>query len=154
MKDTSFLGTGWGFPPTFRCATGGVDMLSGKEDVESSLHIIISTEVGERIMHPGFGCGLRQFVFEPVTHTTQQTVDLHGNAAKGESTPTEAMLENIVKEAIVLHEPRIIVNKVETYSRPLEGRIEISVEYLLITTNTRYNYVYPFYIHEATNLQL
>jgi phage baseplate assembly protein W len=154
MKDTSFLGIGWNFPPTFNCITGGVEMLSGKEDVESSMQIIISTEIGERVMQPTFGCGLRQFVFEPITHTTRQTIDLYGNAAKGESTPTEAMLENIVREALVYHEPRIIVNKLESYAQPLYGRIDIAVEYTLITTNTRYNYVFPYYINEATNLQL
>jgi len=154
MNDTSFLGKGWGFPPTFQCSTGGVGMLEGKEDVESSLDIIISTEVGERVMQPTFGCNLRQFLFEPLTHTTQKQTDLQGRVGKGESTPTEAMLENVVREALVYHEPRIIVNKIETYSRPMDGLIEISVEYTLITTNTRYNYVYPFYINEATNLTL
>jgi phage baseplate assembly protein W len=153
-NDTSFLGKGWGFPPTFHCTTGGVDMLEGKEDVESSLRIIIATEVGERVMQPTFGCGLRQFVFDPLTHTTQNVADLQGNTGKGESTPTEAMLETIVREALVYHEPRIIVNRIQAYSKPLDGLIEISVDYSIITTNTRYNYVYPFYINEATNLQL
>jgi len=34
-----------------------------------------------------------------------------------------------------------------------EGRLEISIPYTIITTNTRYNYVFPFYMNEATNIE-
>ena len=52
--DRSFLGTGWNFPPTFRREWVGVEMLSGEEDVHSSIHIILSTITGERVMLPTF----------------------------------------------------------------------------------------------------
>jgi hypothetical protein len=29
----------------------------------------------------------------------------------------------------------------------------ITIPYTIITTNTRYNYVYPFYMNEATNIE-
>jgi len=31
----------------------------------------------------------------------------------------------------------------------LEGRFQISVDYLVAGTNSRYNYVYDFYLREA-----
>ncbi|MGL4632809.1 MAG: GPW/gp25 family protein [Leadbetterella sp.] len=153
-KDNSFLGTGWSFPPTFKCSTGGVEMLSGIEDVYSSLQIIISTEVGERVMQPTFGCGLRQFMFEPMGSPTPKIQTLDGKMGKGESTSLEAIIENVVKEALIYHEPRIIVHTVAVYTKPTEGFIEISVDFTVVTVNTRYNYVFPYYLNEATNLTL
>lgn len=133
--DRSFLGTGWNFPPTFRREWYGVEMLSDEEDVRSSIYIILQTITGERVMLPNFGCNLQPYVFEPM------------------NVPNIAMIEKIVKEALVLHEPRIIVENISSEPFQAEGRLEISIDYTIITTNTRYNYVYPFYIKEATNIE-
>lgn len=138
--DNTFLGTGWAFPPTFRCETEAVEMLSGELDIlgadgfQGSIFIIISTAFGERVMQPTFGCDLQPFVFEVM------------------NTPNQAMIEKIVHDALILHEPRIIVSKISSEFNSLEGILNISVEYRVITTNTRYNYVFPFYVNEATNL--
>lgn len=146
-NDKSFLGTGWGFPPTFKCSTGGVEMLSGEADImgddvngdgvidiQGSLYIIISTRFGERVMQPTFGCNLQPYVFGVM------------------NTPNQAMIEKIVHDALVLHEPRIIVEQVSSQFSMYDGILQITVAYRIVTTNTRYNYVYPFYIKEATNL--
>jgi uncharacterized protein len=135
--DRSFLGTGWGFPPTFRREWYGVEMLSGEEDIRSSIYIILQTLTGERVMLPNFGCNLQPYVFEPM------------------NVPNIAMIEKIVKEALVYHEPRIIVD--ELVSTPHQDKepawLEINISYRIITTNTRYNYVFPFYMNEATNIE-
>ena len=58
MSDTSsFLGTGWGFPPTFTRGGGDVQMMSGPEDIHESLQILFSTQPGERLMQDAFGMG-------------------------------------------------------------------------------------------------
>ena len=133
--DRSFLGTGWNFPPTFRREWYGVEMLTGEEDVKSSIGIILCTITGERVMLPTFGCNLRDYVFEPM------------------NVPNIAMIEKIVKDALIYHEPRIIVGDVTSTPFPDRGMLEINIEYTIITTNTRYNYVYPFYMTEATNIE-
>lgn len=133
--DPSFLGTGWSFPPTFRREWYGVEMLSGEEDVRSSLEIILSTLNGERVMRPDFGCNLQPYVFDNM------------------NVPNIALIEKIVREALVYHEPRIIVGDVVATPLPDAGILEIHIDYTLISTNTRYNYVYPFYITEATNIE-
>lgn len=133
MKQT-FLGTGWNFPPTFRRQFYGVEMTADETDIKSSLDILLSTEVGERIMQPRYGCNLTPFIFEPL------------NIA------TKTMIEKIVKDAVTLNEPRIIADVVTITYSPEEGRIGINIDYNIITTNTRYNYVFPFYLNEATNL--
>jgi phage baseplate assembly protein W len=133
--DRSFLGTGWNFPPTFRREWYGPEMLTGEEDVRSSIHIILATVTGERIMLPTFGCNLQPHLFDPM------------NASN------VTLIEKIVKEALIFHEPRIIVDQVVTTVNQFEGRLDISIDYTIITTNTRYNYVYPFYVTEATNIE-
>ena len=141
----SFLGTGWDFPPTFHKEAPGVELISDEEDIKSSLDILFSTDPGERVMQPLYGCALRKFVFEPM------------------NVSTKTMMEKIINDALLFHEPRIIVEKIEIglpanadlrliQQSNTEGMLPISIDYRVITTNTRYNYVYPFYYSEGTNL--
>ena len=68
------LGTGWSFPPTFVKGPNTVEMISDEEDVNSSLHILLSTGIGERVMRPTYGCDLKQFLFEPLDTSLQAYV--------------------------------------------------------------------------------
>ena len=132
---TSFLGTGWGFPPTFNNKTESVGMLSDEADIRSSLEILLSTRQGERVMRPDYGCNLDQLVFEPLT-TTFKTY-----------------IKDLISTAILYYEPRISVDKIELdHTGELEGRIIISIDYTVRSTNSRYNFVYPYYIAESTEL--
>ena len=133
--DRSFLGVGWSFPPTFRREWYGVEMLVEEEAVRSSIHIILSTVTGERVMLPTFGANLQPYNFEPM------------------NVPNIAMIEKIVREALIFHEPRIVVEDVAGTPDQANGILEIGITYTIITTNTRYNYVFPFYINEATNVE-
>lgn len=132
--DKSFLGTGWKFPPTFRKALQTVEMVSAEEDVRNSIEVIIQTITGERVMLPDFGCNLQPFIFEPM------------------NVPTIALIEKNITDALVLNEPRIKVHQLQSVPKLTEGYLEITINYSIITTNTRYNYVFPFYMTEATNL--
>lgn len=133
-RKQTFLGTGWNFPPTFHREFYGVEMIADETDVMSSLDVLISTVTGERIMHPRYGCNLQPFVYEPL------------NIA------TKTMIEKIIKDAVTLNEPRILDPVFTIDYDDYEGKIKIQIEFGIITTNTRYNYVYPFYKTEATNL--
>ena len=135
LIDRSFLGTGWSFPPTFRREWYGVEMLSDEDDVHSSIGIILATVTGERVMLPSFGCNLQPYVFETM------------------NVPNIAMIKKIVKEALVMHEPRIIVEDLVEEADQANGILTINISYSIITTNTRYNYVFPFYMTEATNIE-
>jgi len=70
MNDnTNFLGRGWSFPPEFNRASKSVTMLEQEKDIESSLNILLSTRLGERIMQPDYGCNLDEMVFEAMNLT-------------------------------------------------------------------------------------
>jgi phage baseplate assembly protein W len=132
IKD--FKGTGWKFPIEFKKDT--VAMLTGQEDIENSLTVLFNTEVGERIMHPNFGSALSSFIFAPVNKSTI------------------TYMEGIIRDEILFNEPRIKLNQV-TIERSADesGRLDILIQYTINATNNRYNYVYPFYFNEATNLE-
>ncbi len=132
----SFLGTGWGFPTTFSNKTSDVGMLSDVDDIQSSLEILLTTRPGERVMRPDYGCNLDELVFEPLT-TTFKTY-----------------IKDLISTAILYYEPRIEVNSIDLDDTgELEGRILIVIDYMVSATNTRFNFVYPFYKNEATDLK-
>ena len=133
-EDRSFLGKGWGFPPTFLRSSKGVEIISDEEDIRSSLGILLSTGVGERVMQPRYGCNLQRLLFEPL------------------DTALQAYMKDLIKTAILYFEPRIILNSVTLEPQPEEGRIDIHVDYTVASTNTRNNFVYPFYKSEGTEI--
>lgn len=132
----SFLGTGWSFPPQFDNEAGSVEMLSDGDDIRSSLEILLSTRPGERVMLPSYGCNLDELLFEPLT-TTMKTY-----------------MKDLIQTAILYHEPRIVVDKIELVDTgEMEGRILINIAYTIRSTNSRFNYVFPFYIQEGTEVK-
>ena len=127
----SFLGRGWAFPPTFVRSTATVEMLDEQANVERSLQIILATFPGERLMRPEFGCNLHAQVFESVDASFRTYV------------------EDLVREAILRDEPRILLDDLTLDYNSTDGVLLISVDYIIKTTNARGNYVYPYYLLEA-----
>ena len=59
-----------------------------------------------------------------------------------------------LKQNIGNVEPRISVkNLIIKPIDPEEGRIEINIEYVVISTNVRDNIVFPYYLNEGTNIK-
>jgi phage baseplate assembly protein W len=129
----SFLGRGWSFPPTFTKGVG-VEMLKGEDDIQSSLQILLSTRIGERVMQPEYGCNTDNMAFEKMNAGFQ------------------TFMIKQIKEAILLYEPRIDLQNIDLITQDdVNGLILISVDYIVRTTNSRSNLVYPYYITEGTN---
>jgi phage baseplate assembly protein W len=62
-----------------------------------------------------------------------------------------------IESAILYHEPRIDLERVDVEEDPesaLEGRVMIGVTYRVKTTNSRFNFVFPFYRDEGTDINL
>ncbi len=131
----SFLGTGWSFPPTFNSFNRHIEMVSEEQDIVQSLHILINTIPGERIMSPTYGCDLHRLVFDQLSPSLENEI------------------KSLVSQAILEHEPRVIVDEVQVrFSDEQPGLVYILVDYTVRLTNSRSNMVYPFYIKEGTNL--
>jgi len=59
-------------------------------------------------------------------------------------------MEESVKKALLVYEPRIEVNQVKASPDYQEnGLVLISIDYTVSSTNERQNLVYPFYLKEG-----
>lgn len=133
MMDSSFLGRGWAFPVCFH--SSGVVMSSADKDIAESLRILISTHPGERIMNPHYGCDLREFMFRSL------------NASM------IVQLKDRISRAILFFEPRVSVEKINVAEHDESvGCLRIEIVYVVNSTNTRHNLVFPFYLLEATDV--
>lgn len=128
---SDIIGSGWSFPPSFNKTAGDVLMTSGEEDIHNSLYILLNTAFGERVMLSEYGCDLRRFLFEPANAHMQ------------------AYVKKIVEEAILYFEPRIRPEKVTL--DVTDGLMEIKIDYTIKTTNSRSNYVFPFYLPNTSS---
>lgn len=135
--DRDFLGRGWSFPPAFSLAPTMVSMLEEEADIASSLEILLSTTPGERIMQPFYGCNLSELLFE--------TLD----------TRMKTLMADKVESAILYYESRVKLESVKLDdSRELEGVVLIDLVYRVKSTNSRFNFVYPYYKQEGTDINL
>lgn len=132
---TAFLGRGWGFPVTFSRSNNGVEMLEGEEDIQSSLEILMATALGERVMQPGYGSNLDKLLFEPL------------------DTTFSTFITDQLRTAILYNESRVVLNDISYTMDEAVGRLDISLDYTIIATNSRANLVYPFYFNEATDIR-
>jgi phage baseplate assembly protein W len=136
LHETDFLGKGWGFPPSFDRGLNANVMVAKEDDIAQSLEILLSTSLGERFLQPTYGCNLRDYLFEPMNRSMT------------------SFLEELVRTAILMHEPRIKFESLGMTPKPENGLIVFDVHYVIRTTNTRTNHVFPFYINEGTDLKL
>ena len=126
-----FLGIGWKFPIKLD-SSGKFKLSKYEEDIEESIRIILGTIPGERVMRPEFGCGIHEYVFSTINISNL------------------ALIEEEVKKALTLYEPRIEIIKIKASADTnREGLVLIEIGYRVISTNTRQNLVYPFYLIEG-----
>lgn len=127
-RDRDVLGQGLAFP--FQLDASGKAMLvSGSQDIEQSIRIILGTMPGERVMRPAFGCRARELIFAP-----------HDVA-------TEGLLIHYVEEALGYWEPRVDVNQVRVKDTVVhDGALVVEIDYTVKATHDERSIVYPFFI--------
>ncbi len=130
MGTIDFLGRGWKYPVSIE--GGKIAFSQGEESIRESIKIILGTAKGERIMRPDFGCNIDELAFSP------------------NNTQTATMIEFHIKEALMKWEQRIEVLDVNAYPDQAEtNRVNVDIVYMIKTTNTKGNLVYPFYLERS-----
>ena len=98
-------------------ASGHLAWRRGHPALRDCLLNILLTRPGERLMRPGFGAGIRDFIHQPNHETTR------------------ALLADAVLRALTREEPRIVVEEVRALPDPESpSRVLLSVRYRLRTT--------------------
>lgn len=126
----AYLGKGWRFP--IRPHAGSLTYVEFDACVEQAIGLVLETARLERVMNPGFGCGLRGFVFD------------------ANSPATHRRIEAEVTRGLIAGEPRIKVEAVRAAADPAHANVVlIEIDYVLKRNNAFYNLVYPFYLNEG-----
>lgn len=127
-RSKDYLGRGLAFPLQVN-ARGELSLVSGEQDIEQAIRIILGTRPGERVMRPEFGCYAMNLLFEP------------RNAA------TESLMRQYVMEALRRWEPRIEVQTVDVKTSPQQdGALFVEIRYTVLATHNERSIVYPFFL--------
>ncbi|HSM47896.1 MAG TPA: GPW/gp25 family protein, partial [Draconibacterium sp.] len=65
-ESDKIIGKGWAFPPQFKVDTNETVMAEGVDDINQSLYILFTTEIGERVMQPNYGSAMKSMIFESI----------------------------------------------------------------------------------------
>ena len=104
-------------------------LVTGADDINQSIRIILGTRPGERVMRPNFGCKAYELIFEPITAATY------------------SLLQEYVFQALQLWEPRIDLRNVNVSVDPNNtSTLLAEIEYEIKSTHDTRSIVYPFFI--------
>lgn len=128
--EQDILGTGWAFPPHFDLSSHSTAMVSGVDDINQSLYILFTTELGERVMHPDYGSAMRSMVFESINEHFK------------------TYMRMVLTRSIALYEARIRPLRIEfSADAIMDGRYLMQLDYIVLSTRQRNNFVFPFYLN-------
>lgn len=105
--------------------TGAVDMVDEQAAVRQAVLLLLSTQPGERVMRPDYGCELHRLVFGPNDDTTA------------------GLAIHYVRRALERWEPRIQILRLDAGRHPEDAeRLNISLEYRVRSTQRGERLVY------------
>lgn len=136
-NDYPQVGIGWAFPPRWALARGAggapaapatLSVNAGNEHITEAPVIHVRTLLGSRVMRPEFGADADRYVFEPRTPAVCHR------------------LADDVRRALVVGEPRVIVDRVLAEpAGPAGDRIDVTVEYRIDRHRRTESLVIPYY---------
>ena len=131
--DGDFIGRGWAHP--LSAGPKGPLWASGADKIRQGIWLVLSTAKGERVMLPGFGCGIHDLVFQ------SNTAGLRGLVAAE------------VRDALTRWEPRVDVLDVRVESpEDARNQVVISIACRIRENNAALNLVYPFFLDEGVGV--
>ena len=95
-------------------SAGHMDYAQGHESIREVLWNLLATRPGERLMRPGFGIGLHNFVHQPNNETTRR------------------LMADAIRKGVTRWEPRIQVEDVQVRPNPeFQDEVSINIFYRL-----------------------
>ncbi len=118
---------GWAFPPKFNAYSKSVEMVSGKQSINESLQVLLTTIPGERLMELDYGCDLTILAFK--------NLDLN----------LKTFITNNIKAAIDRWEKRISVQSVDIEQiNDIDDTIKVTIVYTILQTLEVENFTFDY----------
>lgn len=89
-----------------------------KDQIKSNLVNLLLTDVGERVMNPGFGTNLRRFLFEGITEDNIEELKIN------------------LTNSINLFIPQITIREINVVSNANYNLIDLSINYIINISDT------------------
>lgn len=129
-KSDKIIGRGWAFPPQFKVDTNETFMAEGVDDINQSLYILFTTEIGERVMQPNYGSAMKSMIFESINEHLKSYMRL------------------VLTRSIALYEARIKPISIDFFEdETLDGRYVMHLDYFVLATKQKNSFVFPFYLN-------
>ena len=109
--------TGVGIKIPFDGATGVNTTFTTKDAIKSNLLNFLLTGKRERVLNPGFGSGLRELMFQPLTDTLR------------------AQMEDLVLSGVNQFFPNVRINSLNVDLNPDNSKTILNINYSVINTN-------------------
>lgn len=128
--DSGFLGKGFPFP--LKMHDGEIEAAASAEKIRQSIYVIVMTHQGERVLQPSFGSLIRDYIFElsDETYMNLLCAEIVGSISRWEH-----RVSNI--------EAKVDISLIS------QGKLIVSVTYIVRATNRPDNLVFPFYLEEG-----
>ncbi len=129
-ESDKIIGKGWAFPPQFKAETNETVMAEGVDDINQSLFILFTTEIGERVMQPNYGSAMKSMIFESINEHFKSYMRL------------------VFTRSIALYEARIKPISIDFFEdEALDGRYLMHLDYFVLATKQKNSFVFPFYLN-------
>ncbi len=129
-ESDKIIGRGWAFPPQFKAGTNETVMAEGVDDINQSLYILFTTEIGERVMQPNYGSAMKSMIFESINEHFKSYMRL------------------VLTRSIALYEARIKPISIDfSEDEALDGRYLMHLDYVVLATKQKNSFVFPFYLN-------
>jgi phage baseplate assembly protein W len=129
-ESDKIIGRGWAFPPQFKADTNETVMADGVDDINQSLYILFTTEIGERVMQPNYGSAMKSMIFESINEHFKSYMRL------------------VLTRSIALYEARIKPISIDfSEDEALDGRYLMHLDYVVLATKQKNSFVFPFYLN-------
>lgn len=113
--------------PGLHIANRKIAMVDDRASVRQAIFLLLSTELGERIMLPRYGCAIHRLAFAPNDDTTA------------------GLAIHYVEHALLEWEPRIELIRVDAGRAPEDAtRMDVLLQYRVRATSEVDDMIFPF----------
>ena len=129
-ESDKIIGRGWAFQPQFKPEPNEAVLAEEVEDINQSLFILFTTEIGERVMQPNYGSAMKSMIFESINEHFKSYMRL------------------VLTRSIALYEARIKPISIDFFEdEALDGRYLMHLDYFVLATKQKNSFVFPFYLN-------